>query len=420
MTTQNMSAPTSDPQRDFAIDVVRRLVDTGYEALWAGGCVRDLLLGRPPGDYDVATNATPEQVRKVFGRRGTIPVGESFGVILVRAPQTEHNVEVATFRADLDYEDGRRPTGVVYTTAEEDAQRRDFTINGMFYDPLAHRVIDYVGGEADLGHGLVRAIGDPHDRIREDKLRMLRAVRFAARFEFDLDETTAAAVREMAGEIHVVSVERIAAELKKMLVDRHRHVAVRMLRGIGLLCEVLPGVMSAFESDESTARLLDRLRLLDEPSFDLAFAALLLGSVDGPGAHLTAKQLKLSNDECDRIGWLVENRPTLDEARRLPLHELKPLLAHDGATELLDLARCDTLATGDDPSDVLFAEDYRRETPGDVLNPPPLVTGKDLIDRGLRPGPRFKELLETIRREQLDERLADRETALARLAEISP
>src|SRR5262245_37039879 len=219
---------STDPQREFAVQVVRKLQEAGFVALWAGGCVRDYLLGHPPDDYDVATSARPEQVRELFGPRRTRAVGASFGVMLVHAPQHSgaHDVEVATFRTEGPYLDGRRPEHVTFATAEEDAQRRDFTINGMFFDPVAETVLDYVGGRGDLERHLVRAIGDPRARLGDDKLRMLRAVRITARFDFALDEATAKAIREMAGEILVVSQERIAQELKKMLVHQRRARAV--------------------------------------------------------------------------------------------------------------------------------------------------------------------------------------------------
>src|SRR5215468_2735973 len=206
-------------ERDFAVQVVRRLRQAGYEALWAGGCVRDELLGVEPVDYDVATSARPEEVQRTFAH--TVEVGVSFGVVEVIGPRRPDGsfpkVQVATFRSDGAYVDGRRPESVVFSTAAEDAQRRDFTINGMFFDPLESRVIDYVGGLADLKAGVLRAIGDPRARFREDKLRLMRAVRMAARFDFPIEAGTAAAVREMAPQITVVSSERIAEELRKML-----------------------------------------------------------------------------------------------------------------------------------------------------------------------------------------------------------
>ncbi|MGH7200793.1 MAG: CCA tRNA nucleotidyltransferase, partial [Planctomycetaceae bacterium] len=205
----------SNPQHEFALEVVRRLREAGHQALWAGGCVRDLLLGREPQDYDVATDAVPETVRDLFGRRRTLAVGASFGVIIVRGPQSE--VEVATFRTDLGYSDGRRPDAVAFSTPQEDAQRRDFTINGMFYDPIAERIIDYVGGEEDLKRRIIRAIGRPEDRMAEDKLRMLRAVRFAARFDFAIDPATLTAIQQQARELVIVSAERIAAEMRHIL-----------------------------------------------------------------------------------------------------------------------------------------------------------------------------------------------------------
>src|SRR2546423_12854917 len=202
-------------ERDFAVRVVQRLRDAGYQALWAGGCVRDELLGLVPKDYDVATDATPEQVRRLFRR--TVAVGAAFGVVEVLGPRPL-KVQVATFRSDVSYSDGRRPDRVVFSSAREDALRRDFTINGMFFDPLTDQLIDYVGGQEDLRARVLRAIGDPVRRFTEDKLRMLRAVRIATRFDLTLDEATATAVRAMAPEIRAVSAERIAEELRKLLV----------------------------------------------------------------------------------------------------------------------------------------------------------------------------------------------------------
>ena len=230
----------NSPQREFAVEVVRQLRAAGHTALFAGGCVRDLLLGRPAKDYDVATTATPDQVRRLFGHKRTLPVGASFGVIIVLGPREAGHVEVATFRTEGPYQDGRRPSSVAFCTPEEDARRRDFTINGMFYDPMETRVLDFVGGEADLSSRVVRAIGDPHERVREDKLRMLRAVRFAATLDFALDPTTAEAIREMAGQLIIVSAERIAQELKKMLVDRHRRRAIELSESTELLPIILP------------------------------------------------------------------------------------------------------------------------------------------------------------------------------------
>src|SRR5438477_3421554 len=221
-------------EREFAVEVVRRLRAAGYQALWAGGCVRDELLGLVPKDYDVATDARPEDVRRLFPR--TVAVGMSFGVIEVLGPRARAStaplrVQVATFRSDVSYSDSRHPDAVVFSSAREDALRRDFTINGMFFDPLENRLIDYVGGQEDLKARVLRAIGDPATRIAEDKLRMLRAVRLAARFELAIDPGTWAAIRDMAEQITIVSAERIADELRKLLVDPQRS------RGVNLLCE---------------------------------------------------------------------------------------------------------------------------------------------------------------------------------------
>ncbi|MCD4726297.1 MAG: CCA tRNA nucleotidyltransferase, partial [Pirellulales bacterium] len=209
-------------QRRFALEVVRRLRAAGFEAYWAGGCVRDQLIGRTPADYDVATDAEPERIRALFGRRRTLALGAAFGVISVIGPKPAGLVEVTTFRRDAAYSDGRHPDSVAFSTAAEDASRRDFTINGLFYDPIGQQVIDFVGGQKDLAARLVRAIGSARDRFAEDKLRMLRAVRFTAAFDFTLDAEARRAIAEMAAEIHVVSPERIAVEMRRLLADRNR------------------------------------------------------------------------------------------------------------------------------------------------------------------------------------------------------
>src|SRR6185436_14620848 len=195
-----------DPQlaREFAVEVVRRLRDSGHQALWAGGCVRDQLMGQTPKDYDVATDAVPDRIRETFGKRRTLPIGAAFGVITALGPRGAGQIDVATFRRDAAYSDGRHPDAVTFSDAEHDAQRRDFTINGLFYDPLIGQVTDFVGGQEDLNRRVIRAIGDPLARIAEDKLRMLRAVRFAARFNFLLEEQTLAAIRQQAHELIIV------------------------------------------------------------------------------------------------------------------------------------------------------------------------------------------------------------------------
>ncbi|HVU86551.1 MAG TPA: CCA tRNA nucleotidyltransferase, partial [Pirellulales bacterium] len=276
-----MTQTTAAAQRELALRVLRRLREAGYQALWAGGCVRDQLLGRTPKDYDVATNATPEQIRALFGRRHTLAIGAAFGVVAVLGPKHVGMVEVTTFRRDAQYSDGRHPDAVIFTTAEEDAQRRDFTINGLFYDPVEDRVIDYVGGQADLERRVVRAIGDPRARFTEDKLRMVRAVRFAAGFDFAVDPPTRAAIDEMADTISVVSPERVAQEMRKMLVDPSRAGAVELLRNTRLLSVLLPEVDAWAESSARTTggvawdRLKSVLAALAEPSFPAALAALL-------------------------------------------------------------------------------------------------------------------------------------------------
>ncbi len=385
--------------------------------------MRDFLLGRIPKDYDVATNARPEEVQILFGRRRTLAVGASFGVMIVRGSKEEGQVEVATFRTDESYSDGRRPDSVRFTTPKEDAQRRDFTINGMFYDPIEQSVLDFVGGEADLSRGVVRAIGIPADRMREDKLRMLRAVRFTATMDFELDAATADAIRAMAEEIHVVSAERIAQEWKRMLGHASRMHAVKLAHHVGLLTEIFPELMTAWNltenhqtviGDESpgevSERTLHMLQLLQSPSFELVMAALL-HTVPGSVREICLR-LKLSNKEANEIVWLVDHQSSLVDAAELPLSELKKLLSHRYRDGLLALFRVCVLAKNRDLSDIIFCEEYLQRTPEDVLNPPLLISGDDLVQLGMQPGKQFRKWLDAVRDAQLNEELESKEDAL--------
>lgn len=404
-----------DRNRDFAAEVVERLKVAGYQALWAGGCVRDFLLGRVPKDYDVATDARPEEVRQLFGHRRTLAVGASFGVIVVRGPRGVENVEVATFRTEGPYLDGRRPESVAFATPEEDAKRRDFTINGMFFDPIEQKVLDYVGGEHDLGAGLIRAIGDPHDRMSEDKLRMLRAVRFAATLDFDLDQTTADAVREMASQLIVVSAERITQELSRMLTNEHRARGMRLIEDVGLRGIIFPELEDA--ASVEWERTLHMLQLLQNPSLELAMAVLWHSIPRQDNAAEVAcelgKRLRMSNQEIEHITWLLGHQRALDEASQMPLCQLKRLLAHPQIEDLLKLMRVERLTTDGDLGPVIFCESYLRKTPMEEINPPPLASGADLIALGLKPGPQFKELLEAVRDAQLNGEIQTHADAMA-------
>ncbi len=430
-------------EREFASDVVQRLQKAGYQALWAGGCVRDELLGREPKDYDVATDARPEQVRELFRR--TVAVGAAFGVVEVLGPRRHGQflkVQVATFRTDLEYVDGRHPGGVVYSSAREDALRRDFTINGMFLDPLSGDVYDHVGGRADLEAKVLRAIGNPRQRFAEDKLRLLRAVRMAVRFDLMIDPATWAAMQEMAPQITVVSAERIAEELRQLLVHPRRVHAATLLFDSGLGAAVLPevvpmkglpqGLPAAPVGDlwDHVMRVLDLLG--DSPSFPLALAALLhdIGKPRTVGrtpdrytfyyhehvgarmASAICQRLRLSNAERERVEWLVEKHQYLCDARHLRPSKLKTILAHPGIEELLALHRADALAWGRSTDQVAYCEARLREWTATDLNPRPLLTGDDLKKLGIPQGPIYKKLLDAVREAQLDGTISTTEQAV--------
>lgn len=414
---------TSDPRRDFAVDVVRRLQEAGYTALWAGGCVRDLLMGHPPDDYDVATSARPEQVRELFGKRRTLAIGASFGVILVQGPRDKNtgDVEVATFRTEGPYLDGRRPEHVSFATPEEDAQRRDFTINGMFYDPLADQLHDYVRGRDDLERRLVRAIGDARARFIEDKLRMLRAVRMTARFAFQLEPATASAVRQMAKEILVVSSERIAQELRKMLTHVRRSVAMSLADEVALLSVILPELSPILKAPDGSSwgRTLGMLDRLEQPRFELALATLLY-EVDPSApeaaarmAEVVCRRLRLSNDEIERIVWLTRHKVLPSDICQWKLSRLKRLMASPDIEDLLRLYRVAAEAGEGDLASVAFCERFLAETPASTINPPEIISGDNLIALGAKPGAKFKVWLDQLRDAQLEGTIHTPEEALA-------
>jgi poly(A) polymerase len=446
------------PQFDSALEILKTLRTAGYEAYLAGGCVRDLLLGREPEDYDVATSATPEIVLDMFPR--TFAVGAHFGVVLVASEiagsckdgsvEERCVTEVATFRSDGVYSDGRHPDAVRYTkTAAEDVQRRDFTINGLLLDPLRasgdlrSEVVDYVGGLEDLDAGVIRAIGPPEKRFEEDQLRLLRAVRFAARFGFAIEPATLAAMRKLAARIHAVSRERIREELSKMLTEGHARRAFELLDETDLLVQVLPevsrmkGVAQPPQFHPEGDVWVHTLMLLEqlEPgcAMTLGWGALLHdvgkpptyreapdrirfdGHVDvgvAIGAEI-CKRFRFSNDETHQILALIENHMRFADAPRMKSSTLKRFFRLENFPEHLALHRMDCLAAHRNLEIWRFVRERYEATPKEAVRPAPLITGRELIAAGYSPGPAFKEVLQTVEDAQLDGSITTQEEALA-------
>ena len=406
--------------RQFATEAVQTLRAAGYEALWAGGCVRDQILGLTPKDYDVATNATPDEVRQIFksAGRATFAIGEAFGVIMVRGPRGSGNIEVATFRRDAGYSDGRRPDRVEFSTAEQDAERRDFTINGLFYDPIAGQVIDYVGGQADLERRIIRAIGDPQERFREDKLRMLRAVRFAATLDFEIAPTTLEAIQSSASDIQIVSAERIGMELRRMLNDKRRAHAVRLLQRSQLSNCLLPEADSLFSDTKLFTTVLQSLEKLQtseqtsaEAMFPLALAAILREAhLAGTCLAAVSPRLKMTNLEKRTFEWVLSHLVHFENAVQLPWPMIQRLLIQDDAPATVELARATSQVSGEHREDIEFCRAKLR-LPRQELNPEPLLTGHDLKKRGIAAGKIFKTILDRVRDAQLMGELNAKEDA---------
>jgi poly(A) polymerase len=440
--------------RQSATEIVRTLRQNGHQAYLVGGCVRDLLLGREPADYDVATDATPDEVMRIFPR--TWAVGAQFGVVLVpaedqkqvlRSAQDDNVsgvVEVATFRSDGLYTDGRHPDQVTYTRdPKEDVQRRDFTINGLLLDPVNNEVLDYVGGRADLKAGIIRTIGKPERRFAEDKLRMLRAVRFAARFGYQIDPATFEAVCALRSQIHQVSRERVRDELVKMLTEGHARRAFELLDQSGLLKEVLPEVdrMHGVEQPpqfhpegdvwvhtlllleglpEKASRTLAMGGLLHDvgkpPTFRVAPDRIRFDGHVEVGVKMAERichRLRFSKHDTEQIALLVANHMRFADLKEMKPSTLKRFFRLPRFEEHLELHRLDCLASHRDLSLYDFAREKLAETPAEQIRPQPLLTGDDLIAMGYTPGPQFKQILAAVEDAQLEGRLEDRGQALA-------
>ena len=447
--------------KDAAVQIVRTLRERGFQAYLVGGCVRDLLLGREPADYDVATGATPDQVMSLFPK--TYAVGAQFGVVLVETgnwqlatcpgvPWTGNCIEVATFRNDGLYSDGRHPDEVRYTKdPKEDVQRRDFTINALLLDPLENdKVLDFVGGRADLESGLIRAIGDPSRRFTEDKLRMLRAVRFAARFGYTIEEKTFATIPQLAGTIREVSHERVRDELTKMLTEGHARRAFELLDQTRLLPEVLPeiarmkGVAQPPEFHPEGDVWIHTLMLLDSlpegctptlawgallhdvgkpPTFRVAPDRIRFDGHAEVGARMAeemCRRFRFSNDEIEKVVELVSHHMRFPEVTRMRESTLKRFLGMQNFKEHLELHRMDCNASHRDLSLYNFVQEKLRALPEEQIHPPALINGDDLIAAGYAPGPRFKQILSAVEDAQLEGRVHDKSQTLQWVKENFP
>ena len=409
--------------------------------------MRDMLLETPPKDYDIATSARPDDVAALFRR--TVNVGAAFGVQKVLLAQGEF--EVTTFRHDGPYEDGRHPTYVEFSSEQEDARRRDFTVNAMFYDPESDEVVDYVGGQDDLRAGIIRTVGDPHQRFEEDYLRLLRAIRFAARLDYEIEPETFAAIKDLAPKVQRTSKERIRDELTKMLIEGGARRAFELMDATGLLVQVLPEVaqMKGVEQPPEyhpegdvwthTLLLLEELDRLPEKTATLAYGSLLhdvgkpltqtfedrirFNLHDKVGARISediCKRLRFSNADTERVRWLVEQHMRLAAAPDMRASKLKRFVREPGFPELLELHRLDCLSSHRKLDIYEWLQHYIANLKPEETRPKPLLTGHDLIEMGYEPGPHFKEILGAVEDAQLEGALTTPEEARAFVARHRP
>lgn len=429
--------------RELANRICRTLRENGHQAYLVGGCVRDLLLGREPADFDVATDATPEHVQRLFPR--SLTVGAQFGVVVVTAESAQ--VEVATFRSDVGYSDGRHPDRVEYSQRpEDDVSRRDFTINALLMDPETSEVLDFVGGREDLRAGIIRAIGDPVQRFQEDKLRMMRAVRFAARFHYAIDGPTFSAIEALAEGIRQVSAERVRDELTKMLTEGAAREAFELLDNTRLLIHVLPELsrMKGVEQPPQfhpegdvwihTLLMIEQLKPRCSPT--LAWGVLLhdVGKPPtfkppaGPEGRIRfdehvevgtqmaieiCRRLRFSNDDTDQIAALVANHLRFKDVPQMKQSTLKRFVRLNRFEEHLELHRLDCLASHGHLENYEFMRHFLAETKPEEVRPARILTGDDLKELGFRPGPPYKEILDAVEEAQLNGKISTREQAVA-------
>jgi len=426
--------------RQTAIAFARRLREAGHSAYFAGGCVRDRLLGKEPKDYDIATSATPTEVLRLFP--GSNEVGAHFGVVIAKS--RGHAVEIATFRNDGSYRDGRRPDSVTFSTPQEDARRRDFTINGLFEDSDTGEVIDHVGGRADLDARVLRAIGVPAERFAEDSLRLLRALRFAVTLGFEIEPATWSAITEHADGLRRIAAERIRDEFSRLLVLPARSRALELLVASGLIRHVLPEVIPLIgcqqppewhpEGDVYTHTRIMLEMLDDDAPLELCLAVLLHDIAKPPtqtydadagrirfnghealGATMAREilnRLRYPNQVIDDVCFMVSRHMQFMNVRQMRVATLKRFMAAPTFPLEIELHRVDCGSSNGRTENLDFVLAKRAEFAAAPLIPPPLVTGRDLIDLGQPPGPRFRELLESLQTEQLEGRLNDRDSAL--------
>ncbi len=433
--------------RDAALEVARRLMAAGHEALFAGGCVRDRLLGREANDVDIATSARPEEVLKLFP--GSNEVGAHFGVVIVKH-QGVH-VEVATFRTDGSYKDGRRPVSVEFSTPEEDAKRRDFTVNGLFEDPDSGEVIDYTGGVADLRAGVLRAIGDPFARFNEDALRLLRAVRFSTTLGFEIEADTKAAIITCAHLLEKISPERIRDEFSKILLSPLRRWGVELLVETELMQFIVPEFLATIGCEQPpewhpegdvyvhTCIMLEMLEA--KAPLDLCLATLLhdiakppcrtydeeenrirFNGHDTMGAEMSEtilRRLRYPNEVIASVTAMVSRHMQFMNVQKMRTAKLKRFMASPDFPKEMELHRVDCGSSNGFTDNYEFLLEKGAEFAAEPLIPPPLVSGRDLIELGLKPGPRFKDLLDAVETEQLEGRILDRDAALVYLRELA-
>ncbi len=442
-------------ERAFAEKICRTLRGADHQAYLVGGCVRDILLEREPADYDVATDATPDRVQQLFPR--SLAIGAQFGVIIVLDDSDGGNgaqVEVATFRSDVGYSDGRHPDQVVYAKSpQEDVRRRDFTINALLLDPETKEVLDFVGGRADLQAGIIRAIGQPELRFREDKLRMLRAVRFAARFGYAIEPATFEAIQKLAPEIRQVSSERVRDELTKLLTEGAARRGFELLDESRLLPELLPEIsrMKGVEQPpqfhpEGDVWIHTLMMLEGLPAgspLTLAWGVLLhdvgkpptFAPPVGPNGRIRfdrhvevgtrmaeeiCRRLRFSNEDTEQIAALVANHLRFKDVPQMKPATLKRFVRLDRFDEHLALHRLDCLSSHRNLDNYQYVLKFLAETPPEEVRPPRLVTGEDLKGLGYRPGPRYKEILQAVEDAQLNGHIATRDDAMRLISTSFP